>query len=154
MFDRLLDFLSGRAEPTTDGPKAELEAAVAALLVEAARKDDDFDARERATIEELLSKNFQLTPEEARKAIAAAEYAVADTTQYFRFTHRINQSLSEAEKSKVIEMLWRVAYADGVLDPYEDALIRQVAGLIYVTDRERAFARQRALEGLGKTDDA
>ena len=45
----------------------------------------------------------------------------------------------------VIEMLWDVAYADGVLDPEEDLLIRRIAGLIYVDDRERVMARQRVL---------
>jgi uncharacterized tellurite resistance protein B-like protein len=42
-------------------------------------------------------------------------------------------------------MLWRVAYADGVLDPHEDQLIRQIAGLIYVSDHDRMLARKRAL---------
>jgi uncharacterized tellurite resistance protein B-like protein len=42
-------------------------------------------------------------------------------------------------------MLWDVAYADGVLDPEEDLLIRRIAGLIYVDDRERVLARQRVL---------
>ena len=43
-------------------------------------------------------------------------------------------------------MLWKVAYADGVLDPHEDALLRQIAGLIHVSDRDRGLARQRALD--------
>ena len=43
-------------------------------------------------------------------------------------------------------MLWEVAYADGVLDPHEDVLLRQIAGLIHVPDRERGLARKRALE--------
>ena len=42
-------------------------------------------------------------------------------------------------------MLWDVAYADGVLDPEEDLLIRRIAGLIYVSDRDRVLARQRVL---------
>jgi uncharacterized tellurite resistance protein B-like protein len=46
-------------------------------------------------------------------------------------------------------MLWKVVYSDGTLDPHEDALIRQVAGLIQVLDRERSAARKRALEKLG-----
>ena len=47
--------------------------------------------------------------------------------------------------TQIIEMLWKVVYADGVLDPYEDMLLRRIAGLIYVPDRERGMARQRAL---------
>ena len=46
-------------------------------------------------------------------------------------------------------MLWEVAYADGVLDEYEDSLLRRVGGLIYVPDRERGMARQRVLKTAG-----
>jgi uncharacterized tellurite resistance protein B-like protein len=46
-------------------------------------------------------------------------------------------------------MLWQVAYADRVLDDYEDSLLRRVGGLIYVPDRERGMARRRVLERLG-----
>ena len=46
-------------------------------------------------------------------------------------------------------MLWKVAYSDGVLDPLEDMLLRRIAGLIHVPDRDRGLARMRALEELG-----
>ncbi len=55
---------------------------------------------------------------------------------------------------QIIEMLWTVAYADGALDPDEDALIRQVAGLIQVSDWERGAARRRALEKLASSEPA
>ena len=44
-----------------------------------------------------------------------------------------------------------MAYADGVLDPEEDLLIRRIAGLIYVTDRDRVLARQRVLARRGQS---
>ena len=47
-------------------------------------------------------------------------------------------------------MLWTVAYADGVLDPEEDRLVRQIAGLIHVPDKERGLGRQRALAKVSK----
>ena len=53
------------------------------------------------------------------------------------------------ERVELIEMLWEVAYAYGVLDEYEDSLLRRVGGLIYVPDRERGEARQRVLKRLG-----
>ena len=59
--------------------------------------------------------------------------------------------MDDAQRVEVIEMLWEVAYADGVLDPEEDLLIRRVAGLIHVTDRERVVARQQVLTRLGRT---
>jgi uncharacterized tellurite resistance protein B-like protein len=125
-----------------------LETSVAVLLVEAARMDATFGDDERAVIEKLLAERFDMTADEVAELVRQAEGTVADTTQYFPFTHYITQSMSSERKSELIEMLWQVAYADGVLDPDEDALIRQLAGLIHVTDRERAFARQRALKKL------
>jgi uncharacterized tellurite resistance protein B-like protein len=77
-----------------------------------------------------------------------AEQAVRETSQYFPFTHRIVQGMSEDERAHVIEMLWKVSYADGVLDPHEDMLVRRVAGLIHVPDRARSLARRRALDKL------
>jgi uncharacterized tellurite resistance protein B-like protein len=71
---------------------------------------------------------------------------VRDSAQYFPFTHMITTRLSTEQRVGIIEMLWEVAYADGVLDPQEDMLLRQIAGLIHVPDRDRGLARQRALE--------
>jgi uncharacterized tellurite resistance protein B-like protein len=56
--------------------------------------------------------------------------------------------MTPQQRSHLIEMLWEVAYADGVLDPQEDALLRRVAGLIYVSDADRVAARQRVLQRL------
>ena len=66
-------------------------------------------------------------------------------TQLHGHTSQIAQAMSPGERIQLIEMLWDVAYADGVLDPEENLLIRRIAGLIYVSDRDRVLARQRAL---------
>jgi uncharacterized tellurite resistance protein B-like protein len=150
MINRLLDFLSGREAPHLVESKDDLEHAVAALLIEAARMDENFDAAERAVIERLLATKFDLEPQAVNSLIEAAEKTVQQSTQYFPFTRQINARLSGDERVHIIEMLWKVAYSDGVLDPYEDMLLRRVAGLIHVTDRDRGLARQRALEDLGR----
>lgn len=147
-FKRLTDILRLHDRVPDHGAEDRLETSVAVLLVEAARMDATFGDDERAVIERILADRFDMSGDEVATLIREAETTVADTTQYFPFTHYINQSMSPERKCEVIEMLWQVAYADGVLDPDEDALIRQLAGLIHVTDRERAFARQRALKKL------
>jgi uncharacterized tellurite resistance protein B-like protein len=149
MIDRILQLLTGHAAEPGAGRPDELQLAVAALLVEAARMDDHFDASERAVIERLLAARFQLAPEATRRLLGAAERAAESSTQLFRFTHLAVQRLDAAERVRLIEMLWEVAYADGSLDPDEDALLRRIAGLLYVSDRERGEARQRALQRLG-----
>jgi uncharacterized tellurite resistance protein B-like protein len=146
MLDRLLNFLTGAETPSAEPRPDELELAVAALLVEAARMDDSFDAGERAAIERLLAARFDLSPEAVHTLVATAEQKMRETAQYFPFTREITTRLTTEQRVGIIEMLWEVAYADGLLDPQEDMLLRQIAGLIHVPDRDRGLARKRALE--------
>ena len=147
MIERVLEFLTGSAAPAAASPD-QLALAVAALLIEAARMDDDFDAAERATIERLLAAKFELTPAAVRALVAEAEAAQRRSTQLYPFTQEICRRIEPEARAQIIEMLWEVAYADGALDPEEDMLLRRIAGLIFVDDRERVLARQRALEKL------
>ena len=118
---------------------------VAVLLMEAAQQDDKFDSSERMIIEKLLTKRFDLTAAECFKLMAVAEAQARQLVQLHGHTSDIAHELSPDERIALVEMLWEVAYADGVLDPQEDLLIRRIAGLIYVTDRDRVLARQRVL---------
>jgi uncharacterized tellurite resistance protein B-like protein len=141
MFKPLLRLLS---EPAT--PRApDLKLSVAVLLLEAARQDDTFDARERETIEKLLAQRFELSGPECAALMTAGEARTAQMVQLHGHTNDIAQQMTPDERIHLIEMLWEVAYADGVLDPEEDLLIRRIAGLVYVTDRDRVLARQRVL---------
>ena len=148
MIDRVLDFLTGRTAPDPAGRTDELELAVAALLIEAARMDDTFDTPERAMIERVLAERFDLSPDAVGALVDAAESAVAQSTQFFPFTQQIVKHIDPEDRVQILEMMWEVAYADGTLDPQEDALLRRIAGLIHVPDQERGLARQRALEKL------
>jgi uncharacterized tellurite resistance protein B-like protein len=122
----------------------DLRLSVAVLLLEAARQDDSFDARERAVILKLLATRFELSPQECEKLMNDAQAHAAELVQLHGHTSAVAAQMTPAERIGLIEMLWDVAYADGVLDPEEDMLIRRIAGLIYVDDRERVLARQRA----------
>ena len=108
MIERLLTFLAGMEAPAAEPKPDELELAVAALLIEAARMDDDFDAAERATIERLLAERFDLAPEAVRALVETAEQKVRDTAQYFPFTREITKRLSTEQRVGIIEMLWEV----------------------------------------------
>ena len=149
MLNRLADFLAGRSAPATGGNKAEeMHLAVAALLIEAARMDSTFDAAERASIGALLATKFDLDVDALQSLIDEAQRKVEHSTQYFPFTSTIAKQMTIEQRTEIIEMMWSVAYADGVLDPHEDMLLRQVAGLLHVPDRERGLARQRALAAV------
>lgn len=148
MIDRVLQFLSGRAPPAMADDADQLRDAVAALLIEAARMDDDFDAAERATIERLLAARFELAAADAHALVETAERTARQSTQVFPFIQQVVRQLQPEDRVHIIEMLWQVAYADGVLDAQEDMLLRRIAGLIFVPDRERGEARLRVLERL------
>jgi uncharacterized tellurite resistance protein B-like protein len=127
----------------------DVKLSVAVLLVEAARQDDQFEPRERAVIEALLTQKFDMTVEECAALLAAAVARSEQMVQIQGHTSELLDAMTQDERIGVIEMLWDVAYADGVLDPEEDLLIRKVAGLIAVTDRERVVARNRVMARLG-----
>ena len=118
---------------------------VAVLLLEAARQDDHFDPSERAVIEKILTQRFHLSAQECVHLMEAAEKHVRNMVQLHGHTNDIALEMTPQERIELIEMLWEVAYADGVLDPEEDHLIRRIGKLVYVEDRERVHARQRVL---------
>lgn len=128
--------------------------AAAALMVEAARLDGDFDAGERETVARLVQRHFEVSEAEARELIEAAEAVHDGASQLLRFTRVVKDTFSAEERIELIEMLWEVAYADGELHHYEANLLRRVAGLIYVSDRDRGAARKRVLARLGMSHDA
>ena len=126
----------------------EQQVAAAALLVEAARMDDDFDEAERRKIVELVTDRFELSGEEGETLLQIAESRVEDSVQTFGFTRVVKESFSHEERIDLMEMLWQVVYVDGKLHDLEASLMRRIAGLIFVTDRESAAARKRALKRL------
>ena len=154
MFARLKRLIGDVAAPA-DGKTAhsfeEKQLAAAALMVEAARLDSDFDDLERERIEALLEHHFALTPEEAKDLLAEAEMASDDSVEWQGFTRSIKNGFDHDERIAIIEMLWEVAYADGELHDYEASLIRRITGLLYVPDRESGEARKRVMTRLGLT---
>ena len=149
MFNQLMKFLGGGEWPSDSDEFNQLEVAVAALLVEAARMSDRFDDAERLVIERILSRSYDLPSDATARLLTAAEDADAGSTQLFPFTHLIAERMTPQQRVGVIEMLWETVYADGSLSPDDDALIRQVAGLIYVSDRDRGEAHLRVMRRLG-----
>ncbi|MHA1564131.1 MAG: TerB family tellurite resistance protein [Alphaproteobacteria bacterium] len=131
----------------------ELQLAAAALLVEAGRMDHAFDEAERETITRLLRDRFALSLAETQDLMAAANAEVEDAVELYSFARLVKDRFSHDERIELMGMLWEVVYADGQLHDYEASLLRRIAGLIYVSDRESGSARKRALERLGQNED-
>ena len=148
MLDGLLRILTGIDNADRASERNDPAFALAVLLIEVARADDKVEAREQGLIERALVRRFGLQPDEVTRLVKAAEESARWATDLFHFTRVVVEDFTEAERISVIEMLWEVAYSDDLLTGDEDALIRRVAGLIYVSDRDRGEARQRVMQRL------
>lgn len=128
---------------------AEKHIAAVALLVEAAALDGHFGDAEMATIRRIAADRFELNEDEVTTLFDLARQRHENTHQMFGFTHEINQSYAPDDRVEIVEMLWEVVYADGVLHDYEANLMRRIGGLIYVSEIDRGNARKRVMARLG-----
>lgn len=117
--------------------------ALAALMVRIARSDGDYSAVEADRIDRLLARRYGLTLEQAPSVRAEAERLEAEAPDTHRFTLAIKDTVPFDAREGIVEALWEVALADGERDGEEDSLLRLLANLLGVSDRDSAFARQR-----------
>lgn len=126
-----------------------LQLATATLLFEMALADDTVAERERQTMFEQLREYFALDAEAANELVALAADSSRHLTCLQGFTRMLNETFSQQQKVQVVEMLWRVAFSDAVLDKYEELFVRRIADLLYVPHREFIAAKHRVLEADG-----
>lgn len=147
MFDRLkraLRELMPEAAEADEGHSLEL--AIAALLVEVSRADREVGEAERALIASVVHRHFAACEATGRELLARAEQAAQDAVSTYEFTRVLNEALDAGEKLWVIERLWEVAWADGQVEKYEEALVRKVADLLYVPHADFVAARWRVAQ--------
>ncbi len=148
MFSKIKSLFSGPSAVEAD-KGIDPQLAATALLIEAARADQDYDATERERVIAILGQRFSMNETEISELLVLAESRQEDSVNLHGFTRQVKDGWTEEERLGLIELLWEIAYADGKIHAYEDHLIRRVAGLIYVTDRERGEARKQVAERLG-----
>ncbi len=149
MIDRIRNLILGSGAKVGDlSVNEEPEAAAAALLVEAALIDGEFDDAERKTISELLATRFGLSATEVESLIIEAESKVFDAVELFGFAKRAKDVFDHEARIDLIEMLWEVVYADGIVHDYEANLVRRLSGLLHVSDRDSGAARKRVTQRL------
>ena len=113
-----------------------LHLAAAALLVEMSRADFTEDSDEHSTMISVLENTLDLNHDEVVELIELGRKQAEQATSLYEFTRLINDHYNKHQKLLLIEAMWRVAFADGDLDKYEERLIRQVSDLIYVSHRD------------------
>ncbi len=151
MFRNLLSRLLDAAQPAPLSAQ-DAEVAIAALLVRIARADDHYGEVEKHRIDQVLARRRGLDSAEAAERRAAAEMIEAEAPDTVRFTRTIKERVELADRHDVLAAMWEIAYADGQRSAEEESLVRLVAGLLGVNDRDSGLARQRALDDMGQPD--
>jgi uncharacterized tellurite resistance protein B-like protein len=142
MIDAFMNLFKGSPnEPAPESPDERL--ALAALLVDAARRDDDYEDEEKAVIDRILAAEHGLDAAAATALRIEAESAQDEAMGLFRFTHSLKEATPFEDRVKIVEYLWEVALADGDRDAVEDNLVRRVCGLLGVSDKDSGLARKR-----------
>lgn len=118
--------------------------AAAALLVHAAAIDGSVSDAERDKLHALVKQRFNLDDATTDELVAAATEAEQKAVDLYHFTARLNRSLDEAGRARMVEMMWQIAYIDGVVTEFEDNLIWRAADLLGVSQGERIALRERA----------
>ncbi|MDG2001440.1 MAG: TerB family tellurite resistance protein [Alphaproteobacteria bacterium] len=131
-----------------ESPNDEYKVACTALLCEAASMDGVFDENEKKLILVLIQKQFNVDANEANKIYIEGKNLAENSSQLYGFTRIIKESWEIEKRITLLEMLWELAYVDGELDAAEDMLIRRIAGLIHVEDRDRIEAKQKVLNKI------
>ena len=132
---QVVESISVTAVPDSDGAdrEAALRLATAVLMIDVARADHVFEESEFDSMLQLIESHFELSPEQAAELVNAAGDKADDMVSLFEFTQLLHKQLDEREKARIVSLLWQVAYADGQLDKYEDALVLKISDLLYVS---------------------
>ncbi len=142
MLSSLLDRLFAPAPDPLNQGDARL--ALSALLVRLARSDGDYAASEIAAIDAALARRYDLSDRAAAALRQEAERFEAQAPDTVRFTRAIKDAVALEDRLAVIEAAWSVVLADGGRAEEEDALMRLIARLLGVNDRDSNTARLRA----------
>ncbi|MGE4060365.1 MAG: TerB family tellurite resistance protein [Sphingomonadales bacterium] len=147
-----LKALLGGTAPRAEREGNDLHLAASVLMVDAASIDGAFGEYERGVVGAILKRHFSLDDEAVATLLSLAEGKRDTASDLNRYTLTIKDEFSEDQRVELVELLWEVVYADGRLHDYEANLLRRIAGLLYVSDRERGDARKRVLSRLGVTE--
>lgn len=138
-------FKTEESEKPLIDDKTSIKACIA-LLLETSMADEVLEESELSALKETLIKDFNISEEEITELIEISKQNVDDSTSLYEFTRDINDNFDSNERIKLIESMWKIAYADGNIDKYEEHIIRKVSSLIYVAHSDFIQAKLNAKE--------
>ncbi|MEO7850833.1 MAG: TerB family tellurite resistance protein [Rubrivivax sp.] len=157
MLRTLKDLFGALTPPTRDQQASDaehtLQLATAVMLMEVMRADAQISHAERLAVVDALRGSFALADDEITRLVELAEQAARDATDWFEFTSHINAHFDVPQKVRMVEYLWRVAYADGRLTAHERHVMWRISDLLHVPHGAYINAKMRAKLAAGVTED-
>jgi uncharacterized tellurite resistance protein B-like protein len=115
---------------------------VAALLIHAARIDENYTDIEKEIIKKALVELNNISSDQAENLIKFAEKKEEESNQIVEFTREIKKYSMEF-RLKIIEVIWKIVYSDGTSDDYESNLIRRICGLLYISGKDNGIIKTK-----------
>ncbi|OHV12091.1 TerB family tellurite resistance protein [Kushneria phosphatilytica] len=151
MLDTIQNFFDRMVSQPEAANDAELtlELATAALLCEIVRADGKIDDSEQTALTQMLQRRFSLDDADVSELVQLAQQEVEESVDHYQFVRLINDRYDYQRKIALVQRMWQLAYADGELDPLEEARVRKLAELLHVEHNDFINAKLRAWEVLG-----
>ena len=150
MLKSLIEFFERSTQETADqtrpGMDHRIELAAAVLMIEISLADSSIDEDELAVIEKALVGHFDIAAKQVDELIDLARREVDIAVSLHDFTRMLNTNLDASEKIRIMELLWQVAFADAVLDKYEEYYIRKIADLLYISHKDYIRTKHRVAD--------
>jgi uncharacterized tellurite resistance protein B-like protein len=149
-------FLDDQWPPAADGAVAiterRLQLAAAVLMVSVVRADFESRQDEHRVLERGLARALDLPEDDAAVVVRVAEEAIARGVRFPAVLARLARDCSAAQKLRLVEWLWRIAFADAELAGHEEYLVRKVAGQLGLSTADLVETKVRAREGFVRED--
>ena len=121
---------------------------VAALLIHAAKIDENYTDAEKKIIKKALMELNSISSDQTEDLIKIAEKKEEESNQIVEFTKEIKKYSMEF-RLKIIEVIWKIVYSDGTSDDYESNLIRRICGLLYISGKDNGIIKTK-IQNLSK----
>lgn len=122
---------------------SKMQLAEAALMYHVIAVDGIIKEEEKQRLAEVLSQHFDLSEDETGILAESAKDAENEAIDLYKFTNTLKYALSEEERVLIIENLWEMVFADGVVHELEDNVVWRIAELLGVDSRDRMLLKQK-----------
>lgn len=149
---KILDLFAGRpSQPQLRRDHHDpLRLATAAILLDIAYADGTFTPAEDGNVVSFLTGRFQLSEEDTKELLEAADEIRGNMVDHFAFTQYIRKNTPLADRIEIVKTMWRLVYSDGTLTAYETYLVRKLADLLGLEHHVMIEAKSEVLREIGR----